>query len=257
MGDLTRAEFRAEIIANLGNKTNLGSGTGLDSLNRALDRVHTRIERGNLAGWTELTRYDTDDVSISGIVATDAVYANLPSTLHQIKGLFVRMEGGISTTKVIQMLRGQWDTLVGDPIILPTASRILHYIDERNSTGTRQLRWWPVPNVDYTLHRFYNVHHNYGSGDLAQTLFEGKDDLIIAGATHYMFNRFQAFEEAEIWRKVFKTQMAEAAIEDQNKPDVQAIMRGITATNPVGAASSAWLDPFASGGGGGGGGRTK
>jgi len=248
MGDLTRAELRAEITANLGDKTNLGSGAGLDTLNRALDRAQTRIARANIAGWTELHRFSTDNMSLNGDVEVDAVYTAMPSNTDIIKALFVKMEGGTATTRLMQMLRSQWDTLIGDPTILPTASRILYYIDERGTTSDRELRWWPVPNVDYILYRVYTIKPTAFTSENQVSLFEDKDDLIIAAATHYMFNRFQAFEEAEQWRKNYRTALAEAITRDQSKPDVNAIMRGITAASGTGSSSSVWLDPFASGG---------
>ncbi len=244
MGDLTRAQLRAEVIANLGDKTNLGSGKGLDTLNRALDRVQTRIARLNLNGWSELSRYDTDEVSVVPDVDVDALYTDLPAKLDKIKALFVQMESGTSTIRLIQMVRSQWDTLIGDPTVKPTGSRILQYVDERGNTVARQLRWWPVPNVDFLLHRVYTVHPTAFPDDDTVSEFEDKDDIIIAGTTHYMLNRFQAFEEAEIWRKGFMAQIKEAERADRNKPDVQAIMRDITVSGTVGSTGSSWLDPF-------------
>lgn len=246
MGDLSKAQLRAEVINNLGSRSDLGSGSaGETTLHRALDRVQTRIARANLNGWSELKKYDTDAVTVVGTPATDVLYTDLPTNLDKIKSLLVLMSGDTATTRVTQILRPQWDYLIGDSAALPTASAIYHYVDERDSARSRQLRWWPVPNVSFTLHRYYTVKPTPFNANAGVSDFEDLDDLIIAGTTQYMFNRYQAFEEAEEWRKGYDDQLKDAIIADRNKPDVHAVLMG-TSVGQHGGSPSPWRDPFVS-----------
>jgi len=243
MGDLTRAQLRTEIAANLGGRTDLESGAGLDTLNRALDRVQTRIDRANRAGWSELHRTDSDSVVVTDVVATDVIYSGLPSDLNLIKTVLVKPSNSVGALRITQILRPQWDVLAGDPALLPTATAIVFYVDERSTAGVRQLRFWPVPNDDYVLYLHHTIHPLAFASDSSTSLFNNKDDIIIAGAMHYMFNRYQAFEEAEQWRKNFEDQLAKAILEDVNEPDVQAVPMGIGGVSR-GAVGEPWTDPF-------------
>jgi hypothetical protein len=74
--------------------------------------------------------------------------------------------------------------------------------------------------------------------------YEDKDDLILAGTTHYMFNRYQAFEEAEEWRKNFKYELDQAIRDDRIKPDVHALLLGANASKQSSPSVNPWQDPF-------------
>jgi len=79
--------------------------------------------------------------------------------------------------------------------------------------------------------------------DEAVSDFVNKDDLIIAGATHYMLNRYQAFEEAEQWRKGYDAQLTLAIRDDKHRPDITMIPRG-TSVYGGGVSGEPWRDPF-------------
>ncbi len=245
MGDLTRAQLRAEVIANLGDRDDLESGDGLTTINRALGRAQTRIARANFSGWSELTIDRSDPITITGVIATDAYIpsTNLPDELDKVKSIFVLMEGQTKTSKVTQMLKSQWDTLIGDASVLSTSSVIRHYADIRISALIRRIYWYPVPNIDYTWYLSYTKLPTAFADDDAVSDFDNKDDLIIATTTHYMFNRYQAFEEAEQWRKGFRSQLNEAILDDKIKPDVQAVPMGISVGNTK-PLNDPWRDPF-------------
>lgn len=243
MGDLTRAQFRAEVAANLGGRDDLESGSPLDTVNRALDRILTRIVRANSNGWSELKRYDTEAITVTGVKATDVLYTNLPTNLDKIKSLLVKETGVTYSYRLVQMLRSQWDFLIGDSESRPVG-QISHYVDERGSTVARQLRWWPVPQLDFTLFRMYTVKPTPFALDTSVSDFEDKDDLILSGTTAYMLNRYQAFEESDAWFKAFSSQLQEAVKEDKRNPDVHAIPRSIQ-TRVAMAGIDPWLNPFA------------
>jgi hypothetical protein len=239
MGDLTRTQLRAEVTANLGGRSDLGSGDGLNTLNRALDRVQTRILRANSNGWSELKLYDTD----AGLTADGNIYTGMPSNIDKIKSLLVKPSGLVKSYRLTRMLRSQWDSLIGSGHSDTTATGAGYYMDERDSAGDFQIRWYPTPNVDFTLYRYYTVKPTPFTANNSLSDFEDKDDLIIAGTTQYMFKRYQMFEEAEEWRKHFNVERDEAIRLDRLKPDVHAIPRGVSASGPMGA-NNPWQDPF-------------
>jgi hypothetical protein len=87
------------------------------------------------------------------------------------------------------------------------------------------------------------LHPTPFADDDAVSDFNNKDDLLIAGTTHYMFNRYQAFEEAEQWRKGYDAQLQAAIKDDKNQPDMAWLPRGISIAEHH-APNDPWTDPF-------------
>jgi hypothetical protein len=190
-----------------------------------------------------LKNYSADDITVTGDISADAIYADVPSNLKKVISLLHHKGSDTYATRIVGMPRPHWDTLIGSPTDASTSEVIRYYTEERIANIIRWLRWYPVPNIDYTLHGLYLLKPTPLTDDGVISDFEDKDDLIIAGTTHYMFNRYQAFEEAEQWRKGYDAQLNTAIKDDKHKPDIAWIPRGISIAEHR-APADPWADPF-------------
>jgi hypothetical protein len=246
MGDLTRAQLRTEVAANLGGRDDLESGDPLNTVNRALDRVQTRIARANINGWSELKQMTTETINIDNDPTDNHfMYKELPDNLDKIQGLMIKHTGDTYAYRIQELLRSQWDSYISVTSSWPHG-RILAYTDEYfGIPSERVLRFWPPADMSYSLYKYFRYKPTPFADDDAVSDYEDKDDLILAGTTHYMFNRYQAFEEAEEWRKNYGAALNEAVKMDRLKPDVHAILLGANPTShPRGAPINPWQDPF-------------
>jgi hypothetical protein len=172
------------------------------------------------------------------------LFKELPDNLDKIQGLVIKHIGDTYGYRIQELLRGQWDSYISVTSSWPHG-RILAYTDEYWGSDGRILRFWPSAATSFSLYKYFRYKPTPFADDDAVSDYEDKDDLLIAGTTHYMFNRYQAFEEAEEWRKNYGAALNEAVKMDRLKPDAHAILLGAkpTSHNRMTAANP-WQDPF-------------
>ncbi len=242
MGDLTRAQLRTEIIANLGGRSSLGSGAGLDTLNRALDRAQTRIQRSNTSGWSELIVLESDALIIDD--STFSIADGLNDRIDKIRSLYTHKANTTSSVTLIGLSTDVFNRLIGNVGSKPNG-RPAYYVDERfGSTLVREIRMWPKPDEAYNLWQVLQLKVTAFTDDSMVSDFEDKDDLIIALTTSYMFTRYQQFEESDALFKMYSNQLQTAIINDKNKPDIQHVPFGLGIHNAGINAINSWQDPF-------------
>ena len=239
-GDLTRAEMRSEVLANLGNRPADTNNT--TRVNRLLDLAQVRIAREY--NWSELEVTDSALVAISGTPALNRSYTAFQTIdLREIHTL------SVATTddrewKLTQYPRWQFEQLF--PAISAAVNVAagddfpLYY----TVVGKDTILWWPEAKVQFTLWRRYTKWPLKFANDNAKSDFTFKDDIIIALTTHSAFLSLGQGEDSAVWFAVYRDLITKAIIEEGQTPDLDLINRGLTAGPEGVIATDPVADPF-------------
>src|SRR5574342_403729 len=171
MGTFTRSEFRAELDANLGNRAaNLPTQDQTllyARYDRQLNLTPVRIARKH--NFTELNRLDRVQFTPTGVPLNDRYFSSFPANTKEIFSL-IWQEGEVATTtdvgaKVIEIPNKQFDLLIGTS--WTGATGIPAYYTRRASQGALlHLEWYPVPNAQGVLNRYYSLWHTPIASDV-------------------------------------------------------------------------------------------
>lgn len=244
---LTRAQLRDEVDKNLG-----GRGADEDPastrLNRHLDLSQTRIARGH--EWKELFRFDSVAVAVTGTPADDVTYTGMPVTLKEIYGLMRLESGDTQALKLHRMPNRQWEQMVGKSDSLSTG-RVTHYMLWHRTgvglSGTPTIEWYRTPDTAFTLYRRYSIWPAVFPDDDTDSDLINKDDLIIADATHFLFQSLGNRDSAAVWFAIAADLFGKAKEEDMHRPDMAPLPMGLSEDLTRGMGPDYWRDPFARG----------
>ncbi len=248
MGDLTRADLRLEIDKNIGSPLDNLIGAPLtalqDRLNRAIRQAEIRIARGR--SLLELNRSDSVTVTVSGTPSSDAKFTALPNLWKDI--FSIRWQDGSDgrAHKMTYVTQRQWDQLLGLPEETSTGVPRFYTV-WKDSTGTWQLEWSPVPSQTSTIVRRFSVWPTEMVADVTKSDFEFMDDLIIAWATEWLFQSAGEIEDSKRWRDTRLEMLSQVIIEDAERPDVSIMNLGASDLLTRGNTVNPWQDPFVQG----------
>lgn len=233
MGDLTRAELREEVQANLGNRTDDPSPSRVD---RSLHIAQTRIARRKGWNFNELDRSDSVSVTVSGDVSADLTYDGFPSNLRGTYSLRRRDSDGL-VYRIRAVPPRLWDRT------LASSTNVTREWPVFYTMWNKTVEWHPVPNAAFTLLRRYSIWPTDFVDDNAVSDLDKKDDAIVALTTHMLFQGLGRLEDSARWFVIFNNIMGEHGPEDKISPDFEFTPQGFQSDRP--SIIPAHEDPFA------------
>jgi hypothetical protein len=242
MGTLTREELRDEVSKNLGgaldNLTGAAQTSAKSRINRALE--HSQVRVAHEYTFKELRITDSDSITVTGTPSIDQYYSGMPATTRKILSL-IRQIGTDRGHKLTKWPTRTWDQLVVTPAEISTGDADI-YVEDRDSNGNLRLTWYPVPPQNWTLLRRYIIWPTPFADDGAVSVFDHKDDLVIAWATWWLFNSRGENSDAERWENTGLKLLDIAKKADMSEPDTSYVPRG--GSDHVEAGPNYWVDPF-------------
>ena len=235
MGTLNRGELRAEVNANLGNRTDSTPANITTRVNRLLDLAQTQIAREY--DWKELQEFDQAIITPTGTKTVDKYYNYSISNLREFHALIRKATASEESHKLTQVPQRQWDRLVARTDLLSTGEDAYFYCLWKS-----RIEWFPVPTRQFTLDRRYTIWPAAFADDNETSDLDNKDDIIITCATHLAFQSLGMRDDAASFFGQYQNLIQRARVQDQKQPDLDQIPRGTTAgevQNPL-----PWGDPF-------------
>lgn len=227
-GILTLTELKAEIVANLGNRTDLN-----DRLTRFLNLAQQRL--ATIKDFQEMQQTTSSAFTITSNASTDKIISF--TSLREIHSF--RVIDGSQSGKLKQVSTRQWDKVIPEPEYyargVPT-----HY-----TIWQRSAELWKVPDqaYDYVV-RWTKWPTAFSDSSLSATSdYLAKDLLLISLATAYAFDSLNKTTEADRKYRQVGQLFMEAIHTDAVEPDLEfAPSKEIFGAN-VGTAEY-WRNPF-------------
>lgn len=228
---LNRGDMRAEVIANLGNRTDTNITT---RVNRWLDLAQVTIARRH--DWRELRTRDAVVIAFTGVKITDRFNTHGITALREFHSL-IRQVGTDTAVKLIQIPPMQWDQIIGQGEDYDTSDPKFYTLSDLAT-----IEWFPVPSRAFDLQRRYSKWPVDFPGDGSASELTNKDDMLIAQATHLGFQTLGMREDAASWFGVYKNMEQRALAQDILSPDLVLQSRGLATDDS--RPGDPWTDPF-------------
>lgn len=246
-GVLTRSDLVSEVNSNLGSPGSI-QDVGDARKIRHLDLASIRLARE--ADWIDLRRESSIMTTFVGDVNLDA-FVDLYAKINALAGApdlrhiySIRIVENLSTDhKLIQLMPRQWDIMFPDSrsgfSTASTTSEITHYMlwDKFNA------QLYKVPGAAIPLRVRYAVWPVPLTTTSQKSEFENKDELLIALATHTLFQSLGNLEESAQWFAVYNTLLTQAKRDNDRQPDLSRVPQMIREQDNI-FPSDYWLDPF-------------
>jgi hypothetical protein len=128
--------------------------------------------------------------------------------------------------------------------LFPAPEAVAPYIPLSYSVWQRQLLFMPVPNAVYPLQcRVTQYPTPFSlSNPSANSSFLGKDEIIIAYATAYLWNTFGRYDKAMFFQNAGDAMLEKAKIADDTRPDMDTASNG--GGGSLNTNGAYWADPF-------------
>lgn len=219
MGTLTRSELEAEITSNLGERTDVSS-----RLPSILNIAQERIDRAH--SFPELET----SVELSSTASTKTL--DLPTTPRDV--ISARLEDSSNSRKLAFIPPRRWDRFFPYPETY-TEGRPSHY-----TVWGDTMELWRVPDDDYSiLVRYISRPTAFSSGSDIASDFLGKDDIIIAFATGWLFRSLGSEDKARSWESQGMKALNIAIHEDKIRTDYS-----VSSETPDYSVGNYWAMPF-------------
>lgn len=223
MGVLTRSELTSEIKHNLGDRSDVDSSL-INYLNFAQD------ELARLALWSEL------ETLVETTTSAGTKTISLPSKPRDIYSF--RLIDSSRSRKLIYYTPRQFDALFPYPE-WRTQGRPSIYTNYRETIEVLR-----IPDDSYPVYlRYLAWPTAFSDSSDVVSDFESKDDILIAMATAWAFNRLGEHEKASRWYNSANYQIRQAVKEDRGYTDSE--VRG--SSNMPSASTEYWKNPFIKG----------
>jgi len=198
----TRAELRALVISNLGNRTDKNT-----VINAALEEGLKHVSR---------LHFFRSLVSESDIAIVDAeTYIDLPATTHQL--LEARLIDGTASYPLViktkKWLVDRFPNIAEGPIGKPQYGYI-----EKND-----LFLYPISDGSYSVRITVSTNPSFLSLDATENPIPVLDIALVCYATSYVMKSIQMFEYAAPWDLEFKNLLTSAILGDQKGPEVMQL----------------------------------
>lgn len=229
MGLLTLRQFVAEIGTLVGVRTDLTPARIIKALNQAQDKI------SQYQDFKELQEYVTTYTNYTGVPASDKFlpYSSGWKNVHSIV-----LQDGTDSRKLKQIPWRKFDRMY------PSPESVAPYIPLEYADWNQQLIFMPVPNAVYPLQvRVTFLPAPFVSttaGLNATSLFNGKDDILIAFACAYLWRGYGRYDKANEWDTTGAAELKLAAKADGNRPDLDTA----DIARDSGLAGSYWANPF-------------
>jgi hypothetical protein len=252
-GILTRDELTEEVSKNLAGRA-LDDDPTYARIYRHLNLAQQRIARAKGVKWSELKEERAIGIAVTGNVNTDAfvdIYAKvLSGSAHKLRRIHsIRIVENLSTDhKLVRRLPRQWDRLFPDSRAYATStstSDITNYVEWKNN-----IQLYRVPAAAYSLtlrySRWPTDFSTQSTPSTTKSDLDGKDDMIIALATHNLLQSLGMREDAQQWFAIYSDLLRDAKADQDDEPDESRIPDGTSETSAP-YANEYWRDPFVHG----------
>lgn len=227
MGTLTNQQLQEELLANLGNRTDFS--VGLNSrLQTALTFSQDRIARRHK--FRELRKLSTTSTIFNN--NPDDKFLNTPPNLRTVYS--IRLIDGLHSRKLDWISPITWDTVLPDPSDDPRRR------PERYTYFRNVFEFHPLPDKVYTMELRWEGWPEAFTALSNTSSFEHKDDIILYGATAYLYDSLDQSEKARKFAVVFQQMLENAVLLDDKHPH-EEIKPLFELDSPVGEY---WTDPF-------------
>lgn len=239
MGALTLAQFETEVLAGLGNRTDIPSSRVVTALNLAQSRI------GRSYDFHEMATIGFAQMSFTQNTAIDKylVLPPLTKTVHSF--VVLDTSAGLSSLgqsgKVIEKPWRWFDQRFPAPEWFPPGWPQVY-----KRWGADFLVMVPAPILQFTAQISYTAFPTpfTAGAQTQQSDFEDKDDLLIAYAVAYLNKSLSRYDRAAASEEVAQKLLDEAVDRDDNRPDME-VSRDIPAL-AGGINSMYWADPWVS-----------
>ena len=231
MGILTLTELKAELRANLGNRTDLN-----DRLTTILNLCQIRIARPR--AWAEFDSRQEATLASTGDAKADKFLA-LPTNTRSI--FSVRMILGTSESRLLtRRTYKQFDKNIPEPQYYARGKPTIYTVFKNS------MELWKVPDDEYPITIRGTVWPTAFSDSLlsATSDLDHKDDMLVALATSWAFQSLRQGDDAARWFGIFNAMYKDAVSEDNENPDLDLIPERQIITSP---SAEYWLNPFIKG----------
>lgn len=237
MGDLTLADFRAELLAGLGNRTEntvITPARVVIGVNLAQQRIARSYD------FSEMAKVAFGAMNYSGDAAVDKFLVPPPrlKTIHSF--VLLDTSSGRSSLgqskKVTERPWRQFDRRYPAPEWVPPG-----WPDEYARWGN-VIVMVPPPQAQFTAQIRYTGYPTpfVAGADGQVSEFENKDDVLINYALAYFFKSLGRADRAAYLEGLAKEQLDEALDKDDTRPDIE--VDGGTGNDP--ASGAYWQQAF-------------
>src|SRR6185312_4171711 len=236
MGSLAQSDFVSEIIAGLGNRTDITTQRIVNVLNLSQSRLSRAYD------FTEMQQIGTTPVPFTGVGANDKFLA-LPTGIKTIHSLVLvdntASPGSLGNSRKMTEKPWRWFDQrfpvpeylsPGWPSIYTRWGNIASMVPVPSATFQAQLRWTSWPTA-------LSVSATTQVSD-----FDNKDDILIYLSLAYLWNSLGRAEKAAPYMQEAVNATKEAIKREGTRPDME-VSRDIS-TNPIGDSNNYWADPF-------------
>lgn len=236
MGALTLAEFETEILAGLGNRTDVTTARIVNILNLAQSRISRAYD------FSEMATVAFAQMSFTSNPAFDK-YMTLPprcKTIHSF--VCLDTSSGLSSMgqsrKVVEKPWRWFDAHYPAPEWAPPGWPIVY-----KKWGSI-IVMVPAPFLQFTAQlSFTTFPPPFVVGAQTQrSAFENKDDLLISYCLAYFWKTFARADRALYFEELSKQQLDEAIERDDTRPDIE-VSRDIPALGGL-TQGPYWADPL-------------
>ena len=217
----TRAELRATVLANIGNRTDKD-----DVINASLE---DGLKRAVSIHFFKSLITETDVA-----IVADSTYASLPDNTYQL--LEARLIDGTSsypiTIKSKRWLVKRWSN-IGDA---GTSKPVFGYVEND------RLYLYPVSGGSYSIRMTTCINPSFDSADSTENPIPSLNIALTHFATAHVFRNIQLFDAALVWDAEFMRAFITAKSGDKKGPEVHQLQ---PFGQEVPSIIEPYLDPFA------------
>lgn len=240
MGALTLADFRAEILAGLGNRTEDQSVTPARVV-RGLNLAQSRINR--VYDFSEMASVAFAQMNFTGDPRVDKFLVPPPNTKTIHSFVLLDTSAGTSSMgqsrKVVEKPWRWFDARYPAPEWLPPGYPTVY------------ARWGnfivmaPAPYLQFTAQlRYIKTPLDFVLGEDTQSSeYDGKDDILINYALGYFFKSLGRADRATYFESLAKEQLDEAIERDDLRPDIE-VSRDVDGVGSNATQGPYWADPW-------------
>lgn len=236
MGALALADFETEILAGLGNRTDITTARVVNALNLAQSRISRAYD------FSEMATVSFAQMSFTSNPALDKYLIPPPRTKTIHSFVCLDTSSGLSSMgqsrKVIEKPWRWFDAHYPAPEWVPPGWPIVYK------------RWGdimvmvPAPFLQFTAQLSYTVFPSpFVVGAQGQRSdFDNKDDLLISYCLAYFFKTLGRNDRATYFEELSKQQLDEAIEKDDTRPDIE-VSRDVPALQGL-TQGPYWADPL-------------
>lgn len=240
MGALTLSDFRTELLAGLGNRTENQSVT-LDRIVTGLNLAQSRVSRAY--AFSEMAQVAFAQMNFTGTPGLDKFL--VPPADMRTCHSFVLLDTSSGTSslgtsrKVTQIPWRKFDKMFPAPEWLAPGYPNFYAL------WGRFIVMAPAPYLQFTAQLRYMAQPTpFASNALTQSSdFQNKDDILLNYTLAYFWKALGRADRATYFEGLAKEQLDEAIERDDERPDIE-VARDPGGIAPGGLDGEYWLNPF-------------